>query len=223
MRLAGGRRDGVERIDSASICDGRIEVCVGSGRVELGHKTGRQVRMRWTVPTRLPARWPAWLRPRGFRGPRVWSDGAGLHIQARRARLRIDLPDGVDVSVALHRGEITSWGAGGVLTLTNRAGRVSCRELSCRTLQVRAAQARLHFAAPPERVDVSAGACVLALPGGPYSVTAPPGSHIEVPQAPATGREITVAGGAGVQVRIVAATAPLNLRGDSPGESAAGG
>ena len=219
MRLAGGHRDGVERIDSAAVPARRIVVAVGSGRVELGHKPGQQVRVRWTVPTHLPARWPGWLRPRGFRGPRVWSDVAGLHIRARRARLRIDLPDGVDVTVELRRGEITSWGAAGELALTSTAGRVSCRELSCRTLVVRAEYANLHFAAPPERVDVLAPHCVLALPGGPYSVTAP-GAQIEVAQASGTGREITVAGG---RARILAATAPLRLGSDPPGETAPAG
>jgi hypothetical protein len=214
VSLAGGRRDGVERIDSASISAGRIAVAVGSGRVELGHQAGQQVRVRWTVPARLPAGWPAWLRSPGIRGPRVWSNAAGLHIRARRARLRIDLPDGLDVRVELRRGEITSWGAGGELELTSRAGRVSCRELICRTLAVRAEHANLHFAAPP---------CVLALPGGPYSVAAPPGAQIEVAQAPATGREITVSGASGGKIRILAATAPLSLRGDSPGEPATGG
>lgn len=223
VSLAGGRRDGVERIDSTSIVAGRIAVAVGSGRVELGRKAGQQVRVRWTVPARLPAGWPAWLRPPGFRGPRVWSDAAGLHIRARRARLRIDLPDDLDVRVELRRGEITSWGAGGELALTNRAGRVSCRELIARTLAVRAEHANLHFATPPERVDVVAPTCVLALPGGPYSVTAPPGAQIEVAQAPATGREIRVCGVSGGKVRVLAATAPLSLHGDSPGEAATGG
>jgi hypothetical protein len=217
--LTGGHRDGVERIDRACIPAGRMVVTVGSGRVELGHKAGQQVRVRWTVPTRLPAGWPPWLRPRGSRGPRVRSEATGLQVRARRARLRIDLPDGLDVTVELRRGEISSWGAGGELALTSRAGRVSCRELVCRTLIVRAQQANLHFAASPERVDVVAPDCVLALPGGPYSVTAPPGAQIEVAQEPATGREITVAG---ERASIFAATAPLSLRGDEPGETASG-
>jgi hypothetical protein len=210
LSLAGGRREGVERIDRAALPHARLAVVVGSGRVELGHKPGQQLRVRWTVPIRLPARWPQRLRPRGFR---LRSDATGLHVRARRARLRIDLPDGWEVTVELRRGEITSWGAGGELSLTSPAGRVSCRELVCRTLSVQAENANLHFAAPPERVDVAAPLCVLALPGGPYSVTAPPGAQIEVAQAPASGRDIIVSGG---QARIVAATAPLSLLGDSP-------
>lgn len=216
VKLAGGRRDGVERIALASVPSGRIRVVVGSGRVELGYKSGQQVRVRWTVPARLPARWPKRLRPQGLR---CRAEPGGLVLRARRARLRIDLPDGVDVTVELRRGEITSWGAGGELDLASRAGRVSCRELRCRTLTVRAARANLHFASPPERVEVTAPSCVLALPGGPYRVTAPAGALIEVEQAAETGGRVRVCG---TDVRILAATAPLSLRGDSSGEPAAG-
>ncbi|HEX4015819.1 MAG TPA: hypothetical protein VHX15_03700 [Frankiaceae bacterium] len=216
MSLAGGRRDGVERIDRASVAGGRIQITVGHGRVELGHKPGQQVRVRWTVPARLPARWPNALRPQGFR---LRSDATGCQLRARRARLRIDLPDGLDVTVLLRRGEITSWGAGGELTLRSPHGRVSCRELVCRTLDVQAAQANLHFAAPPERVEVSAPACVLALPGGPYAVTAPPGAQIEVQQNASAGRHIRVSA---ADTRILAATAPLSVRGDGPPEPATG-
>jgi hypothetical protein len=97
---------------------------------------------------------------------------------------------------------------------------VSCRELSCRTLTVEADHANLHFATPPERVDVAATACVLALPGGPYAVTAPPDALIEVEQEASSGHRITITG---AQARVLASTAPLSLRGDTPGESAAGG
>ncbi len=217
MNVAGGRRDGVERIERASVPAGRVHVAVGRGRVELGHASGQQLRVRWTVPTRLPSSWPKALRPQGFR---LLSDASGLHVRARRARLRIDLPAGLDVTVELRRGEITSWGAGGELALFSSGGRVSCRELICRTLTVRAARANLHFATAPDRVDVTASACVLALPGGPYAVTAPPHALIEVEQAADSGRRITITG---ADARVLASTAPLSLRGDSPGESAAGG
>lgn len=197
-----------------------MRVAVGSGRVELGRSAGQHIRVRWTMPAVLPAGWPGWSRLRGGAGPSVRSDADGMHIRTRRARLRIDLPEGLNVRVDIGRGEITSWGAGGDLTLCSRAGRVSCRELTCRTLVVQAQQANLHFAAAPEHVDVVAPACVLALPGGPYSVTAPPGAQIEVTQAPEAVHRITVSAG---EARILAQAAPLSLRSEPPGEPAAAG
>ena len=218
MSLAAGRRDGLFRLDRASVAQGQVQVAVGSGRVELGRAAGRHIRVRWTVPALLPAGWPARIRLRGAAGPSVRSDADGVHIRTRRARLRIDLPEGLKVRVDIGRGEITSWGAGGELALTSRAGRVSCRELTCRTLVVQAQHANVHFAAAPERVDVVASGCVLALPGGPYSVTAPPDAEIEVAQAPEAVRRITVSGGV---ARILAQAAPLSLRSEPPGEPAA--
>ncbi len=212
MGLPPGRRDGRLRIDLAEIAGGRVLVTVGSGRIELGRTAGQQLRVRWTVPALLPERWHALLHLPGAPGPRVRADGAGLDIRARRARLRIDVPDVADVTVRLGRGEITSWGAGCALTL-DTAGRVSCRELTCQTVKATASYANLHFAAVPQQVVVDAAESVLALPSGPYRVTAPPDAEIDVVQAPDGDARITVSGG---KTRILAARAPLDLRGELP-------
>jgi hypothetical protein len=149
----------------------------------------------------------------------VQSDASGLQLQARRARLRIDVPDVVDVTVALGRGEITSWGAGCRLTMTT-GGRVSCRELTSQTVHATARYVNLHFAAAPEHVVVDAPDSVLALPPGEYAVTAPPNAQIEVDQAPAARRHIEVHGG---RTRVLASKPPLDLRREAPGEQATGG
>jgi hypothetical protein len=214
--LAGGRRDGLLRIDGPSIAGGRVQVTVASGRVELGQAAGSRLRVRWTLPALLPEAWPAALRPRVVRGPQVRSDEEGLRIVVRRARLRIDLPAGLQVQVRLGRGDITSWGAGGELSLSSRKGRVSCRELHAAAVVVVARDANLHFAQPPRRVDVDAPHILIALPGGPYTVTAPPGTPIEVAQFPGSGHEITVRGG---EARILAATAPIRLDIENDGET----
>lgn len=217
MSPAARHRDGQLRLDSVALAPARIAVTVGRGRVELGRAPGPYVRVRWTVPALLPDRWPQRLR-RG--GPRVRSDALGLRLRVRRARLRIDLPDGFGAAVTLGRGEITSWGAGGDLVLHSPAGRVSCRELTSRSVLVRAEYANLHFAAIPQRVEVSAPDCVLALPAAGYAVSAPDGAEIEVDQAPESARQIIVSGGA---ARILVAKPPIRLRSEPTGNEAAGG
>jgi hypothetical protein len=119
------------------------------------------------------------------------------------------VPDVVNVTVRLGRGEITSWGAGSGLMLNCTRGRVVCRELACRTVSASGRYVNLHFAAAPEAVEVDARESVLALPPGPYAVTAPPGAEIEVAVAPAADRRITVSGGPS---RLLTAKAPLSLR-----------
>ena len=194
-----------------------MRVTVGSGRVELGRAAGQQVRVRWTLPALLPERWRARLPGGG--GPRVRREPSELRIHARRARLRIDVPDVVDVTVEMGRGDITSWGAGCPLTLTT-AGQVSGRELTSRRLHVRAQYANLHFAAVPDEVVVEAPDSLLAMPPGAYAVTAPENADIKVEQAPCATSRIDVSGG---RTRILASKPPLDLRREPPREQHPGG
>ncbi len=222
VSLPAGRRDGQLRFDPAEVAGGRVTVSVGSGRVELGHAAGQHLRIRWTLPAVLPERWRARLRlPAGpaRRGPRVRSDAYGLHIRARRARLRIDVPDVMEVTVELGQGEITSWGAGCALELTT-AGQISCRELTSRTVRATAQHVNLHFAAEPAHLVVDAPDSVVVLPPGRYAVTSPPDAEIEVTAAPDAASRVVVRGG---RTRILASQPPLDLRGERPGERPAGG
>jgi hypothetical protein len=215
--LSAGKRDGQLRFDVADIAGGRLRVTVGSGRVELGRAAGQQVRVRWTVPARLPEQWRARLP--GARGPRVRQDETGLRIQARRARLRIEVPDVVEVTVSMRTGDITSWGAGCPLTLTT-GGQVSGREFTSPRLHVTARYANLHFAEVPAEVVVKAPESLLALPPGLYSVLAPQDAEVEVEQAASASSRIEVSGG---RARILVAKPPVDLRRQLPGEERAGG
>jgi hypothetical protein len=208
-----GRHDGQLRFAVTEIPQGTLLVNLGSGRVELGRAAGQQVRVRWTFPAALMPAVPDWLRRREP-GPRVSAGGDGLRISARRARLRIDVPDVLNVTVRLRRGQITSWGAGGRLALDCSRGRVVCRELVCPSLRAAGRYVNLHFAAPPEQAEVESRECVLALPPGPYAVTVPPGSEVEVAQTPDASHRITVTGG---PARLLASQAPLSLR-DEPAD-----
>ena len=196
--------DGQRRFPADEVPNGTLLVTLGSGRVELGRAAGQDVRVRWTMPS---ARWG-----RGGAAPVIAATDSGRRIQARRARLRIDVPDVVNVTVRLRRGEITSWGAGAGLELDCRRGRVVCRELTSRTLRARGRYVNLHFAAAPEQLEVRARESVLALPGGPYAVSAPDGAEIDVANVPTATHRIAVSGGA---ARIVASQAPLSLRDDA--------
>jgi hypothetical protein len=215
--LSAGRRDGQLRFDLAHIAGGRLRVTVGSGRVELGRAAGQQVRVRWTVPALLPKTWRERLP--GGQGPRVRQDGSGLRIQSRRARLRIDVPDVVDVTVSMRRGDITSWGAGCPLTLTT-GGQASGRELTSPRLRVTARYANLHFAAVPAEVVVDAPESLLALPAGRYAVVAPQDAEVEVEQAASAPSRIEVSGG---RTRILVAKPPVDLRRELPGDEQPGG
>jgi hypothetical protein len=217
VSLAAGRRDGLLRFDAGDIAGGRLRVSVGGGRVELGRAPGQQVRVRWTLPALLPKRWQARLG--GRRGPRVRQDASGLHLEARRARLRIDVPDVVDVTVDIGRGDITSWGAGCSLTLT-AGGQVSGRELTSSRLRVTGRYVNLHFAAVPDDLVVTAPDSLLAMPPGRYAVAAPAGSKIEVEQEPSAPSRIEVSGG---PTRILVSKPPLDLRRELPEQTPEGG
>jgi hypothetical protein len=196
--------DGQQRFAPDEIPGGALLVTLGSGRVELGRAAGQQVRVRWTVPS---GRWG-----RGGSGPEMAAGDADLRIEARRARLRIDVPDVVNVTVHLGRGEITSWGAGAALDLDCPRGRVVCRELRSTTLRADGRYVNLHFATAPEQLDVRARESVIALPAGPYAISAPDGAEVEVTDVPTAARRITVSGG---PTRILASQAPLSLRDDA--------
>ena len=204
--------DGQRRFALAEIAGGRLEIRVGSGRVELGHSRGDQIRLRWTVPTTR-------LRRAGA-GPRCTPGAGGLRIRSKRARLRVDLPTGMTVQVRVGRGQITSWGADAVLDLAIKEGNVACRELLSPTATVSAPDVNLHFAGSPELVRVTGERVVVALPGGPYLVTAPDGAEVTVPLArripPGSTHDESIAGTiavTGTDVRVLAAGTPIELTG----------
>jgi hypothetical protein len=196
-----------QRIPMAEIAGGRIEIRWGRGRVELGRARGAQVRVRISgAETRRPFR----------RGPEVATSASGLDISARQGRLQVDLPDGLTVHVELERGEITSWGAGGVLSMVSAAGSVTCRELTASQVQARASRVSLHFAQAPQRVEVDAERATVSVPAGEYAVFAPPGAEITVSPTPDAPSEITVRA---ADVRILASQAPLQLTEEGAGGS----
>lgn len=207
MALPYGRRDAQRRVAASEIGRGCIDIRVGRGSVELGHTARDEVRVRSTVPTLG--------RLRIFGGPGYRLSSYGLRIHARRARLQVDLPADLIVRVRVRRGQITSWGAGGDLTLVS-GDRVACRELRATIATARGREVSLHFAAAPQRVAVEAGRAVIALPGGPYAVTAPAGAEVTVPREAGALREIIVRA---LDARVLAAARPLDLT----GEQAAGG
>ena len=201
------RTDPPRRFAVAEIPGGRLRVAVGAGRVELGSTTGTAVRVRATRPRWVSDRLAA-LVPAILRSPRYRLRGDGLHIRARRARLQIDLPPGLTTLVQLRRGEITSWGAAGELSLFVADGVVTCRELQATAAHVRAPRASLHFASSPERVEVFADRAVVAVPAGAYAVSAPDTAEVTVPLDPASARVIVVRAAA---ARVLAAADPLRL------------
>jgi hypothetical protein len=135
-----------------------------------------------------------------------------LRIKAPHGRLQIDLPAGpageLVVVVKVRHGEITSWGAGGGLELRAKKGRVTCRDLVARSVRVWASRVSLHFAEPPQRVEVTAQSVTVAVPAGEYAVTAPSGAEVTVTQQPAADREIIVRA---AEVRVLASESPLSL------------
>jgi hypothetical protein len=184
----------------------QLEIKLRAGRVELGHSSGDQLRVRWTVP-----------KARAFRPsePR-WRFGPdGLRIRCRRARLRIDLPAGMTVRVRLARGQITSWGADGDLDLTTRRGSVACRELRSRVAVVRAAGVNLHFSEVPKLVDVVCEQAIIALPGGPYALAVPPDAEVTVTAAASDAPDAPRIRVQGEDVRVLASSSPLRLTGES--------
>ena len=204
--------DGQRRLAPAEIASGRLEIQVGAGRVELGYAKGDHVRVRWTVPT---TRWG-----RAGAAPRFTAGADGLRIRSRRARLRVDLPTGLRVRVRVRRGQITSWGADAELDLAVKQGNIAGRELLSRLAWAQAPDVNLHFTAEPELVRVTGEQIVVALPGGPYVVTAPEGAEITVPLAtpgpPRSEHDEWIAGQVvviGSDVRVLAAGSPIELTG----------
>jgi hypothetical protein len=188
-----------QRIPVTEIAGGRVEIRWGRGRVELGRARGSQLRVRISgAETRRPFR----------RGPEVTRSASGLEISARQGRLQVDLPDGLTVQVTLDRGEITSWGAGGVLSLVSAAGSVTCRELTAPEVRASASRVSLHFAQPPKGVEVDAEQATVSVPGGEYAVTAPPGAEVTLSPSPDAPAKITVRA---ADARILASQAPLKL------------
>lgn len=122
--------------------------------------------------------------------------------------MQVELPLTLAVLVTMHRGEITSWGAGGELELISPGGRVTCRELLASQVKVQASRASLHFAQSPERVEVDAERVTLALPAGEYAVSAPAEAEITVDSVPAASRQIIVRAAV---ARILASQRPLSL------------
>ncbi len=122
--------------------------------------------------------------------------------------MQIDLPDGLVVEVELERGEVTSWGAGGVLSLVSAAGSVTCRELIASQVHARASRVSLHFAQPPQQVEVDAERATVAVPGGEYEVSAPAAAEITVLPVAGAAHSISVRA---ADARILASQAPLQL------------
>jgi hypothetical protein len=190
-----------QRIALADISANRVVIRLGQGRVELGRAPGESVRVR-TSATGTSGIAAHSLRVR--RGE--------LRIAARHGRILVDLPNGsageLVVVVKVRRGEITSWGAGGSLELRSRSGSVTCRELVADTVKVKAERVSLHFAEPPQRLEVDADKATVLVPAGDYAVTAPAAAEVTVTRLPAATRAIIVRAG---DARILAAQSPLSL------------
>jgi hypothetical protein len=184
------------RLTGDEIASGRIEVRVTRGRVELGASPDGAARMRWMM----------------LRGaPRLRARRGRLRIAARRARLILELPPELRVEVRLRHGEITSWGARGELDLVAKPGRVICRELACPAARVRGQRVSLHFAAPPQQVDVVAQQATVTLPSGPYTITAPASAEVTIPRAASPDAAVGTVVVRAADARLLAAQAPIPL------------
>ena len=184
-----------------------VEATVERGRIEIGSRPGRDVRVRTTVSL---LGWRARLaHRRAPRTPEPTLDDGVLRIRGARGmvRVQVDVPAGCRVRASVDEGDVTMWGVGGELDLRVGHGVLVGRELSAD--RVRAAngggEVNLHFASAPDDVDAStvSGAVLLVLPDGTYRLDVDPGAEVTVPtaeEAPATLRAHSGAGSVSVLV-----------------------
>ncbi|HSP39762.1 MAG TPA: hypothetical protein VLR26_18635 [Frankiaceae bacterium] len=159
-----------------------MSVEIAGGRIEIGSRRGRDVRVRVTVAV---TGWRARIAPR--RPPVVPAarliDGA-LQLRGRSGQIRVqvDVPAGLPVEAEVGSGDVTLWGVGGLLRLHVGSGILAGRELGAGSAEpaetagtdVTATnddgEVNLHFAARPTAVDArsTTGPVLLVLPGGAY-------------------------------------------------------
>jgi hypothetical protein len=217
-----GRRSRLIRTDERIRGVSAIKIMVDRGRVELGSRGRRDVRVRTTV---LLPRWQTmlgrWWTVLSRRQPAaaaadVAVEAGRLRIDARRgqARVQVDLPVGLAVQAEVGRGELTLWGVGGRLDLVVGEGTLAGRELTATAVRARnrRGEVNLHFSEQPDEVDAwsGGGAVLLILPGEDYTVDTSEPAEVTVP-ALGGSSEGSSGGGAGSRVRAHSDRGPVSV------------
>lgn len=190
----------------------RIIVRLESGRIEVGSRKGRSVRVRTTAAA---DGWRARLaRRRDPEAPGAMLTDGVLELRPRgQVRAQIDVPNGVPVDAGIRRGDLTLWGVGGDLQLTVDAGILVGRDLS--GPRVHAANAdgevNLHFAEAPTDVDATSGTgpLLVVLPVGGYAVDAEPTAEVTVDVDPAASARIRTRSGGRTAVLSALGSEPI--------------
>ena len=115
------------------------------------------------------------------------------------------------VDVRLKTGDVTSWGSANALTVQARPGRVIGRELSGRSVRARADHVSLHFATPPQSVELAGDSVVVTVPPGPYEIDAPAEAEVTADRAAADGAAVWRLAVRGSDVQVLASAPPLPL------------
>lgn len=190
----------------------RVVVRLDSGRVEIGSRKGRSVRMRTTAAV---DGWRArFARRRDPEAPgAVLADGV-LELRPRgQVRAQVDVPPGVRVEAEVGRGDLTLWGAGGDLQLTVGQGILVARDLVASAVRASnaAGEVNLHFAAVPELVEATSGTgpVLLVLPAGSYAVDADDSAEVTVAVDPAAARRIRTRSGGRTAVLSALGSEPI--------------
>lgn len=196
------RFDGVEQ----------VVVRLTAGRIELGSRNGRTVRVRTTAAV---DGWRArWARRRDPDPPAARCEKGVLRLDPTgRVRARIDLPPGLPVDAEIVDGDLTLWGVAGELRLRVGAGLVAARDLQAPVVHASNAdgEVNLHFAAVPETVEASSGTgpVLLVLPRGRYAVEADPGAEVTVEADDAAPRRIRTASGGRTAILVATGSEPI--------------
>lgn len=191
-----------------------VEAVVEQGRIEIGSRSGSDVRVRVTVSL---LGWRARLaqrRPPTVPEPTV--DDGVLRIRADRGlvRVQVDVPANCRVEGWVHQGDLTMWGVGGELDLRVGEGTLAGRELSASTVRAvnGLGEVNLHFAVVPSAVDAgtASGAVLLVLPEASYRVDTSPGAEVTVPVAGDAPSTVKAYSGSGtVSVLVATGSEPI--------------
>jgi hypothetical protein len=189
----------------------RVIVRLDAGRIELGARKGRSVRVRTTAAV---DGWRARLaRRRDPDAPGATLVDGVLELRPRgQVRAQIDVPAGLVVEAEITRGDLTLWGAAGDLDLTVGKGILMGRDLAGPTVRARNGdgEVNLHFAEVPTLVDARSetGPVLLVLPPAPYAVDADAAAEVTV--------AVDAAASARIRTRSGGRTAVLSAGGSEP-------
>jgi hypothetical protein len=190
----------------------RVVVRLAAGRIELGSRSGRTVRVRTTSAI---DGWRARLaRRRDPEAPAARCEDGVLRLEpAGQVRAQIDVPPGLVVDAEIARGDLTLWGVTGELRLGVGSGILAGRDL--RGPLVRASNAggevNLHFASVPETVEASSpsGPVLLVLPAGSYTIDADPGAEVTVTTDDAAAARIRTSSGGRTAILAAMGSEPI--------------